>query len=149
MKKTILSLIAILCLPLFLYSQESLIKGTWYNEEKSSTITIEEDSNGRYSGKITWLEEPNENGKPKVDKDNPDTRLKERPLMGLIIVENFRYDSGKSQWIEGRIYDPKNGKTYDCFAWVNEGDDNHLYLKGYVAGIRALGRKTRWSRKLQ
>ena len=67
--------------------------------------------------------------------------------MGLTIVKNFKYDSKKKRWVDGRIYDPKNGKTYDCFAWFEDGNYNSLYLKGYVAGIKALGRKTIWTKK--
>ena len=67
--------------------------------------------------------------------------------MGLPVVKGFVYDSKKEQWTEGSIYDPDNGKTYDCFAWFEDGDTDVLYLKGYVAGIKALGRKTVWKRK--
>ena len=138
----------ILFVPLFLQAQASRIEGTWYNDEKTSTIEITKGTDGRYAGKITWLDEPLENGKPKVDDENPDPKLAKRPLMGLPLVKNFSYDSRKKQWQEGRIYDPKNGKTYDCYAWFEDGNYNKLYLKGYVAGIKALGRKTIWTRKL-
>jgi uncharacterized protein (DUF2147 family) len=148
MKKALFIAITLLFVPLFLYCQASRIEGTWYNDKKSSTITITKGSDGRYTGKITWLEEPNENGKPKVDDENPDPKLASRPLLGLVIVEHFKYISDKTRWEEGRIYDPDNGKTYDCFAWFENGDYNLLYLKGYVAGIKALGRKTEWTRKL-
>jgi uncharacterized protein (DUF2147 family) len=147
MKKNLTIAVLMLFVPVFLMAQASRIEGTWYNDEKSSTITIKKGSDGKYSGKISWLEEPIENGKPKIDDQNPDPRLANRPLMGLAIVKNFKYDSGKKQWIDGRIYDPENGKTYDCFAWFEDGNYNNLYLKGYVAGIKALGRKTMWTKK--
>jgi len=38
----------------------------------------------------------------------------------------------------------KAGKTYDCYVWL-EGKDV-LQLKGFVAGIRMLGRKSTWTR---
>ena len=44
----------------------------------------------------------------------------------------------------GTIYDPKSGKTYDCYAWMES--DDVLQLKGYVVGIKWLGKKTAWSR---
>jgi uncharacterized protein (DUF2147 family) len=147
MKKSLFTAIAILFLPLFLYAQADRIAGTWYNDDKTSTIEIQKQSSGKYEGNITWLDEPMENGKPKVDDENPDPKLATRPIMGLTIVRNFKYDSKKKQWVDGRIYDPENGKTYDCFAWFEDGNYNKLYLKGYVAGIRALGRKTIWTRK--
>ncbi len=147
MKKHLFTAIAILFVPLFLYAQANKIEGTWYNDDKTSTIEITKGSDGKYAGKITWLDEPNENGKPKVDDDNPDPKLQNRPIMGLTIVKNFKYDSKKKRWVDGRIYDPKNGKTYDCFAWFEDGNYNSLYIKGYVAGIKVLGRKTIWIKK--
>jgi uncharacterized protein (DUF2147 family) len=147
MKKHLFTVIAALFVPMLLAAQSSRIEGTWYNDDKTSTIEIKKGSDGKYIGKITWLDEPNENGKPKVDDENPDPKLQNRPIMGLTIVKNFIYDSGKKRWVDGRIYDPKNGKTYDCFAWFENGDYNILYIKGYVAGIKALGRKTEWTRK--
>ena len=148
MKKLFFAALMILFVPLFLQAQAYRIEGTWYNDEKTSAIDIKKGSDGKYHGKISWLEEPYEDGKPKVDKENPDTKLARRPLMGLPLVKNFKYDSRQKQWKEGRIYDPKNGKTYDCYAWFEDGNYNTLYLKGYVAGIKALGRKTIWTRKL-
>lgn len=147
MKKYLFSAILILFVPLFLQAQASKIEGVWYNDEKTSTIEIKKGSDGKYHGKINWLDEPNENGKPKVDDENSDPELAKRPIMGLAIVKNFKYDSKKERWDEGSIYDPNNGKTYDCFAWFEDKDYNNLYIKGYVAGIKALGRKTIWTRK--
>jgi uncharacterized protein (DUF2147 family) len=147
MKKHLFTAIAILFVPLFLYAQAEKIEGTWFNEDKTSTIEVTKGSDGKYIGKVTWLEEPNENGKPKIDDENPDPKLATRPIMGLTIVKNFKYNSKDKQWVDGSIYDPKNGKTYDCFAWFEDGDTNNLYIKGYVAGIKALGRKTLWTRK--
>jgi uncharacterized protein (DUF2147 family) len=147
MKKLLFATIAVLFVPLFLYAQANKIEGTWFNEDKTSTINVTKGSDGKYSGEINWLDEPNENGKPKIDDENPDPKLATRPVMGLQIVKNFVYDSGKERWIEGRIYDPKNGKTYDCYAWFKDGDYKNLYIKGYVAGIKALGRKTIWTAK--
>jgi uncharacterized protein (DUF2147 family) len=147
MKKFLFVSLTMLFIPLFLLAQANKIEGTWYNDKKSSTIEIKKGSDGKYSGSISWLETPNEDGKPKVDKENPDPKLAKRPILGLTIVKNFKYDSGKQRWIEGRIYDPDNGKSYDCFAWFENGDHDILYLKGYVAGIKVLGRTTEWTRK--
>ena len=146
MKKLFFTVIVSLFVPMFLYAQADKIEGTWITEKGTSAVDITE-SGGTYVGKISWLEEPNENGKPKVDDENPDPELAKRPIMGLPLVKGFVYDSKKEQWIEGSIYDPDNGKTYDCFAWFEDGDFDVLYLKGYVAGIKALGRKTVWKRK--
>ncbi len=147
MKKYFFTAITMLFIPLFLQAQANKIEGTWYNDEKTSTIEITKGADGLYLGTINWLETPIEDGKPKVDKENSNAKLAKRPLMGLAIVKNFKYDSKSKKWEEGSIYDPKNGKTYDCYAWFEDSDYNNLYIKGYVAGIKALGRKTIWTKK--
>ena len=147
MKKYLFSAVVILFVPLFLQAQADKIIGTWFNDDETSTIDVTKDSDGKYMGKISWLDEPNEDGKPKVDDENSDPELAKRPIMGLAILNNFEYNSKKERWVEGSIYDPKNGKTYDCFAWFEDGNFDNLYIKGYVAGIKALGRKTIWTKK--
>jgi len=118
------------------------VLGKWYTANKETIIEIYKDVN-QYSGKIVWLKEPYENGKPKVDDKNPDIRLQNRPVMGLKLLWGFSYDRNNSQWNGGNIYDPKSGKTYDCYMWM-EGND--LKIKGYVLGIKWMGRKTTWTR---
>jgi len=147
MKKHLFTAIVILFVPLFLYAQAEKIVGTWVTAKGTSAVDITKASDGKYYGKISWLDEPNENGKPKVDEENSDPKLAKRPIMGLPLVNGFKYNSKKKQWVGGTIYDPDNGKTYDCYAWFENGNFNTLYLKGYVAGIRVLGRKTVWKRK--
>jgi len=147
MKKVLFTLAVALLIPVTLAAQADKIKGVYYTAEKSSTVEIKLHTNGKYIGVINWLEEPNENGKPKVDDQNPDAKLQTRPLLGLKILKAFEYNSKKKQWVNGKIYDPDNGKTYACYAWFEDGNYDVLYLKGYVAGIRALGRETTWTRK--
>ena len=104
----------------------------------------------RYSGKIVWLEKPlytaededDEEGEPKVDKNNPDKALQSRPIMGLLLMEGFRFD-GKGTWHKGTIYDPDNGKTYKCK--VRFGDDGVLKVRGYI-GFSMMGRTSEWTR---
>jgi len=147
MKKYLFTVVVTMFIPLFLHAQADKIKGIWFTEKGTSTVEVAKSSDGKYVGKINWLEEPNEDGKPKVDKENDDPQLAKRPIMGLAIVKDFEYNSKKERWEEGSIYDPDNGKTYDCFAWFEDDNYSVLYIKGYVAGIKALGRKTTWKRK--
>ena len=77
----------------------------------------------------------------KVDGLNPDPALKTRPLCGLQIGTGFHLtdpDHAK----DGRLYDPKSGKTYHG-AMTAEGD--HLHLRGYL-GLKAFGRTEEWTR---
>lgn len=125
------------------------ILGVWLNQEKDAKIEIfscEE----KYCGKIVWLKEPNYlpdskdgiPGMPKLDHNNPDEALRKVPVIGLQIVHGLTY-AGKSRWKKGRIYDPKNGKTYS--AKIKLVDPHQLDLRGYI-GISLLGRTATWTR---
>lgn len=150
MKKHLLLFILLLSFPLLIHAQADKIAGIWKTAETEngfSQVEIKKKSDGTYYGKIIWLKIPLKNGKPKVDDKNPDPKLQNRPIIGLQLVDDFKYDSKKNNWQKGRIYDPENGKTYDCYAWFEDGNYNKLYIKGYIMGIKALGRSTIWTRE--
>ena len=122
------------------------IVGQWYNEEKSSIIRVYKATNDKYYGKITWLEDNNnsDGSTPRVDEYNPNEAKQSVPLLELVILKGLEYNASEKQWQNGTIYDPENGKTYECFCELN--DDGSLYFKGYVLGITWLGRSTTWTR---
>ena len=134
-----------LFLALFVYSQPQAdaILGKWLNEDKDAHVQIYKE-NGKFYGKIVWLNEPNEpaTGLPKLDDDNEDESLRSRPVMGLVMLKDFIYD-GDGEWEDGTIYDPKNGKTYDCY--MNFDENGVLKIRGYI-GISWIGRNTYWTR---
>ncbi len=127
------------------FAQEAdKIVGIWWNDEKTTKIEVEK-KDGKYIGTIVYMiPEKYENGQPPKDDENPDPALRTRSVVGLQILENFVFDAKKKEWNNGKIYDPKSGNTYDCYAWL-EGNDL-LKLKGFVAGIRWLGRSSEWYR---
>ena len=144
MKK--ISLISTLLL-LFLFTSvqvkaqsENAILGVWYNTEKTAKVEILKKGSA-FIGKIVWLKDPNPGGKPAVDKDNPDAKLKSRPLMGLNLLEGLKFDSG--MWEDGTIYDPKTGKTYSCQLTLKSKDV--LEVKGYI-GFSLIGRTVEWTK---
>lgn len=117
--------------------------GTWEPGDGRSKIKIEKIGT-KYFGKIVWLKEPNDPAtkKPKLDKNNPDTAMRNNPLKGNRILKDFVY-AGKKEWGSGTIYDPKNGKTYKCV--INMKDENTIDIRGYI-GIKAIGRTDTWKR---
>lgn len=120
------------------------ISGIWWNDEKTTKIKVEK-KDGKYIGTIVYMiPEKYENGQPPKDDNNPDKSLQNRSLIGLQILSDFEYDAKKEEWNNGKIYDPKSGNTYDCYAWLESND--LLKLKGYVAGVRWLGRSSEWYR---
>ena len=86
MKKLLFTTIIVLAIPMFLNAQSKKIEGIWFNEEKTSKLNVTTGSDGKISGQIVWLDEPNEDGAPKLDKENPDAELAKKPLLGLVIV---------------------------------------------------------------
>lgn len=123
------------------------VLGVWKNGEGTAMIKILKNGE-EYQGKIVWLKEPNDplNGKPKVDSNNPDTDKKTQPVLGLTNVWGFRFKDG--EWIDGYIYDPKNGKTYDCIMTMDEADKSKLNVRGYIMGMTMFGRTDTWVRQV-
>jgi len=99
-------------------------------------------SGEKFYGKITWLKNPIENGKQRLDINNPDETKKNNPIIGLVILKGFKFD-GDDEWNGGDIYDPESGKTYSAYIYLK--DKNTLMVRGYV-GISLLGRTEAWTR---
>ncbi len=146
MKKLLWSLLAACTLLTHAFAQNTHtaegIIGTWLVQHGSAKIKIEK-TNGKFSGKITWLKTPFDNtGKPVLDTKNPDKTLQSRPQLGLPLLENFVYD-GDGEWTDGIIYDPDSGKTYSCNITLK--DEETMEVRGYV-GISLFGRTETWKR---
>jgi uncharacterized protein (DUF2147 family) len=117
------------------------------HDEEKARIEIKE-VKGKYEGRIVWLKEPTypegdkDAGKPKQDRNNPDSAKRNKPILGLRILKGF-VASGANTWTRGTIYDPENGKTYKCkITLVNP---NTLNVRGYI-GISLVGRTNVWTR---
>lgn len=101
------------------------ISGKWMTAEKDSIIEIAA-CGKNMCGNIKKFLIPVEG--PPFDRKNPNVALQKRPLLGLPILLALA-DSGK-QW-EGKIYDPKSGKTYKSKAYLNA--NGTLTVKGCIA----------------
>ncbi len=146
MKKTLLFVsVCFASMSLFAQTAATDVTGVWKNGEGTAMIKIDK-VNDKYQGKIVWLKEPNDpdNGKPKIDKNNPDETKRNRAVLGLINVWGFTYEDG--EWTGGYIYDPKNGKTYDCIITMD--DKSKLNVRGYIMGMTMFGRTDTWVRQV-
>lgn len=118
-----------------------MILGSWANANGQDHILIYKRGD-KFFGKLDWIKSPNdENGKPKTDKNNPDPALRSRPDLGLELLKDFTFD-GDNVYSGGTVYDPKNGKTYNCKMTL-EGDK--LTIRGFI-GISLFGRSVTWTR---
>jgi uncharacterized protein (DUF2147 family) len=89
--------------------------------EAKSKVKIYEGSNGKLRGKIIHL------------YNNPDALCTEcegedynTPILGMTIMWGLEQDG--DEWNEGRIFDPKKGKTYNCRIWLE--DNGNLKVRG-------------------
>lgn len=142
MKKLSFILFLVFVLKLSAFSQPDKIVGIWLTAEDESQVRIFKATNGKYYGKIEWMKE----NKDKKDVSNPVESERNKPVLGMTILKGFSFNESKKQWEGGTIYDPDNGKTYDCYMWF-EGDPSVLQIKGYVLGMKFVGRQTTWKKE--
>lgn len=67
-------------------------------------------------------------GAAATDVNNKDKALRSRPIVGMPVLSEFA-DAG-DDW-RGRIYDPRNGKTYKSI--VSRNPDGTLKVQGCIA----------------
>lgn len=141
MKRTFLALVTLL-LTITTYAQTKAdqLNGIWTNEQKTIRIEFFKSSTD-YAAKIVWLAEPNdENGKPKLDVENPNTALRKNTLVGTVIIYNLKFD-GKRTYNSGKIYAPRRGMTADCSIKLISPD------KIEITGKKGLFNETKtWTR---
>lgn len=107
----------------------SSLEGLWDMQNGKAQVRIESCSSG-LCGTLASMREPNDaNGRPKLDKNNPDPSLRGKPVVGLSLLSGMKPDG--ADWA-GNIYNPEDGETYVGRIVVSGADT--LQLKGCVLG---------------
>ncbi|MEM9421803.1 MAG: DUF2147 domain-containing protein [Pseudomonadota bacterium] len=102
------------------------VMGDWAPPGGDSIISIADCGDGTPCGKISWLaSDPNGEF---IDEENADPELRNRPLVGMVMLQKFKKHS--SGWRRGEIYDPGSGKTYR--AKISRASKDTLEVKGCV-----------------
>jgi uncharacterized protein (DUF2147 family) len=65
-----------------------------------------------------------------------------QPIVGMVVMSGLKRSD--TQWGDGHILDPQNGKTYNCSAKLAD-NGKKLDVRGYV-GLPLLGRSQTWER---
>ena len=124
------------------------ILGTWNTELDESKVEVYR-CGEKICGKIVWLKRPvytdssdGQVGTPIIDRKNPDSAQRARPLIGLQIMQGFS-ELGDRTWGNGTCYDPKSGKSYR--GKIHLAAPDSLELRGFV-GIPLFGRTSVWTR---
>jgi uncharacterized protein (DUF2147 family) len=136
MKQIISIILIVISFSAFAQPKPDAIVGEWLTAAKDGKVQIYKSTN-RFFGKISWGNRSNSK-----DTNNPDPKLRDQNLIGLVILKDFAFN-GKDKWEDGTIYDPNNGKTYSCVIRLK--DEKSLEVRGYI-GISLLGRTEVWTR---
>ena len=139
MKRFFISMIFMLAPLATVFAQD--VVGKWKLEDGSAIVEVYQDGDV-FNGKIVWLEKPTEaDGSPAVDDNNPDAKLRSRQILGLNMLSGLKKNG--SEYSGGSIYDPGNGKTYNCSMKV---EGNTLKVRGSLDKKGLLGRTMDWFR---
>jgi uncharacterized protein (DUF2147 family) len=113
------------------------VQGVWMTDDHKGLVQIGP-CGAQLCGRILKVLDAAPNV-PRTDVNNPDPRLRNRPLVGLVTLSGFtRSGSG---WKGGRAYDPKSGKSYRSTLELNP--DGSLKVSGCVLFICE---SRRWAR---
>lgn len=83
--------------------------GTWMTTGGRSKVEVRPCGDS-ICANIIWLKNPNnDKGEPLYDKRNEAAELRDRPIIGILILKVAQ--AGDNLW-KGRVYDPERGKTY-------------------------------------
>lgn len=121
-----------------LYAAPVSINGKWVTQDKDAVVTIDQ-CGAVVCGKLAQYLVPPPNGADQRDVNNPDAKLRERKLLGTAFLTGF-VPKGK-EW-HGKVYDPKNGKTYRSVMYI--GKSGNLVMKGCVGPFC---RSQTWTRR--
>lgn len=97
--------------------------GRWRDSDGESEIAISR-CGAALCGRIVWLKEP------RIDRFNPDEKLRARSLLGLQVLSGFKPDAGNT--LSGEGYNPADGKTYRTTLELTAPDS--LVVRGCVLG---------------
>ena len=139
MKRFLISALLMLAPLAAAFAQD--VVGKWKLEDGTAIVEVYK-AGDSYNGKIVWLLHPTEDdGTPAVDKNNPDSKLRSRQLIGLNMLSDLKKTG--TEYSGGSIYDPGNGKTYNCSMKV---EGNVLKVRGSLDKRGLLGRTMDWFR---
>jgi uncharacterized protein (DUF2147 family) len=145
MKNIALTLL-FLVISIFAFAQNNTdLIGEWYSIREDIVIKIFE-VNETISAKITWMKLPNnEDGMPKTDFLNTDESLRDRSILGMLMMYDLTYIAGNI-WDNGSLYVPEKGKIYSGMMRLK--NKNTLNIRGYIGFSFFERYSSNWTRVL-
>lgn len=123
-------LLCLFLIPVLSEAQISVI-GKWKTIDDSSgkerSIVELYERNGLVYGKVVkTFPDPGEDPDPICDQCATDDPRYKKKIIGMEILQQMKKTG--TEYSEGNILDPENGKIYKCKLWLEDGD---LKLRGY------------------
>jgi uncharacterized protein (DUF2147 family) len=141
MKNNILIVAALFFTTIF-YAQNQSVIGKWktIDDETGKAKSIVEiyEKSGKIYGKVVEILDVEHKNNVCSECSGSD---KNKPILGMIIIKGLTKEG--SEYTNGKILDPKNGKTYKCFVTLEAKDK--LKVRGFI-GISLFGRTQYWYR---
>jgi uncharacterized protein (DUF2147 family) len=109
--------------------------GDWRVADGVANVRVAQ-CNGSMWGAVSW--EKQTGGR---DDNNPDVSKKNRPTLGMAILNDMKKTAGAEQW-EGQVYNAKDGQMYS--ATITPVGTDQLEIKGCVLGFLCGGET--WTR---
>ncbi len=106
-----------------------------------SIVNIYRGTDGKYYGQIERILYKGQENKLCTECEG---ELHNKPVVGMVIVNNMEWRDGKLQG--GTILDPDNGKTYYAKMWLDPATGK-LILRGSLDKRGLLGRNQQWVRQ--
>lgn len=123
-------------------AQETTLAGVWLHANQRIELEMAP-CGDRLCGKLIWFKNPTDvDGRPLVDRHNPDPALRMRPLMGLTVVQGLRRVDART-WEDGKVYNPNDGRSYDLTISIE--NDRTARVRAYL-GVPLLGQTQIWTR---
>jgi uncharacterized protein (DUF2147 family) len=120
------------------YPAEAIL-GEWVTQKEENRppgrVRFVRGQDGTYLGILSFATEP------KKDVNNKDPKLRDRRLVGVVLMWHLVYDDG--EYVDGYVYNPEDGGTYRMKAEVLSPES--LKVRGYL-GISLFGQSKTWSR---
>ena len=124
------------------FAQSQTVIGKWktIDDETGQAKSILEvyEKSGKIYGKVIEILDLEHKNSLCVNCSGDD---KNKPILGMTVIKGLTKEG--SEYNDGKILDPKNGKLYKCFITLVTKDK--LKVRGYI-GISLFGRTQYWHR---
>lgn len=131
MLKSISVLLLFLAIQISAQNTKDDVLGRWISTDKSVAVNVYREGN-IFKAKVIWFDERLGSGTPmntRIDSHNPNSKMRNRKVIGMDILENLNYNPANLRWENGKIYDASSGRTWDTFAEIQK--DGKLFVRGF------------------